>query len=390
MPAAVCSRHGRRGRPVRRRYEADRGPGSRRDDDDDGRLRAGRRGADGGGVRHADIAGHSRPGALDHEGRVVPRWGAPAASRTERAGAAAQAAGVLPPRRRARSPHRRRRHRLRHRLRACTSGRLERTLPLPGRRRAERQRALAARRPGGGRHTRAGPRVRRGLDRHRTHRRRVRRHLHARAAGEPRLRLPGRRSEWRCLAKQIIARHYGRPASKSYFAGCSTGGREAMLVAQRHPTYFDGIVAGAPAMRTNFSGIGGQWVAVSLNQVAPKDASGKAQTRQALERRQQEDRDGRAAERVRRQRRREGRPGVRHDVLQVRSEDARLRREQGGRLSDERAGRGRREGVQRAEGFQGQTGLSAVPMGHRASTPRRGFPACCTAARARWACRSTR
>jgi pimeloyl-ACP methyl ester carboxylesterase len=84
------------------------------------------------------------------------------------------------------------------------------------------------------------------------------------------------------LAKQIIARHYGRPASKSYFAGCSTGGREAMLVAQRHPTYFDGIVAGAPAMRTNFSGIGGQWVAVSLNQVAPKDASGKPQTRQAL------------------------------------------------------------------------------------------------------------
>jgi feruloyl esterase len=84
------------------------------------------------------------------------------------------------------------------------------------------------------------------------------------------------------LAKQIIAQHYGRPAAKSYFVGCSTGGREAMIMSQRHPTYFDGIVAGAPAMRTNFSGIGGQWVAVSLNQVAPKDASGKAQTRQAL------------------------------------------------------------------------------------------------------------
>jgi len=84
------------------------------------------------------------------------------------------------------------------------------------------------------------------------------------------------------LAKQIIARHYSRPALKSYFAGCSTGGREAMLMSQRYPTYFDGIVAGAPAMRTNFSGIGGQWVAVSLNQVAPKDANGKPQTRQAL------------------------------------------------------------------------------------------------------------
>jgi hypothetical protein len=84
------------------------------------------------------------------------------------------------------------------------------------------------------------------------------------------------------VAKQVIAQHYGRPASRSYFAGCSTGGREAMLMAQRYPTYFDGIVAGAPAMRTNFSGIGGQWVAVSLNQVAPKDAAGKPQTRQAL------------------------------------------------------------------------------------------------------------
>jgi feruloyl esterase len=55
-----------------------------------------------------------------------------------------------------------------------------------------------------------------------------------------------------------------------------------MLMVQRYPTYFDGVVVGAPAMRTNFSGIGDQWVAVSLNQVAPKDASGKAATRQAL------------------------------------------------------------------------------------------------------------
>ncbi len=84
------------------------------------------------------------------------------------------------------------------------------------------------------------------------------------------------------LAKQIIAQHYAKPATRSYFAGCSTGGREGMLMAQRYPTYFDGIVVGAPAMRTNFSGIGDQWVAVMLNQVAPKDASGKPMTRQAL------------------------------------------------------------------------------------------------------------
>jgi hypothetical protein len=71
------------------------------------------------------------------------------------------------------------------------------------------------------------------------------------------------------LAKQIVAQYYGRAADHSYFAGCSTGGREAMLMAERHPTFFDGIVAGAPAMRTNFSGIGDEWVAVALNQ-APK------------------------------------------------------------------------------------------------------------------------
>ena len=77
------------------------------------------------------------------------------------------------------------------------------------------------------------------------------------------------------LARQIVAQYYGKSANRSYFAGCSTGGREGMLMAQRYPTYFDGIVVGAPAMRTNFSGIGDEWVATMLNRAAPKDASGK-------------------------------------------------------------------------------------------------------------------
>ena len=84
------------------------------------------------------------------------------------------------------------------------------------------------------------------------------------------------------VAKRIIAQHYGTPAARSYYTGCSTGGREAMLMAQRYPTYFDGVVAGAPAMRTNFSGIGDQWVAVSLNAVAPRNAQGPPVTRDAL------------------------------------------------------------------------------------------------------------
>jgi len=84
------------------------------------------------------------------------------------------------------------------------------------------------------------------------------------------------------VAKQIIAQHYAKAPDRSYFAGCSTGGREAMLMAQRHPTFFDGIISGAPAMRTNFSGIGDEWVATQLNAVAPKNEQGQPLTRQAL------------------------------------------------------------------------------------------------------------
>jgi len=84
------------------------------------------------------------------------------------------------------------------------------------------------------------------------------------------------------LAKQIIAQHYAKSPDRSYFTGCSTGGREAMIMAQRHPTFFDGIISGAPAMRTAYSGIGDEWVATMLNTAATKDASGKADPRTVL------------------------------------------------------------------------------------------------------------
>jgi pimeloyl-ACP methyl ester carboxylesterase len=80
------------------------------------------------------------------------------------------------------------------------------------------------------------------------------------------------------LAKQIIAQYYGEPPRHSYFVGCSTGGREAMLVSQRYPTYFDGVVSGDPAMRTDNSNAEDAWAAVAFNQIAPKDAAGKPDT----------------------------------------------------------------------------------------------------------------
>ncbi|MFJ4620856.1 tannase/feruloyl esterase family alpha/beta hydrolase [Streptomyces sp. NPDC088812] len=49
------------------------------------------------------------------------------------------------------------------------------------------------------------------------------------------------------VAKEIIKRFYGESAGHSYYDGCSQGGHEALTEAQRYPTDFDGIIAGAPA-----------------------------------------------------------------------------------------------------------------------------------------------
>jgi feruloyl esterase len=84
------------------------------------------------------------------------------------------------------------------------------------------------------------------------------------------------------VAKQLVASHYGKPAGHSYFVGCSTGGREAMMMSQRFPGYYDGIVAGSPAMRTNYSNLALRWIATSLNTAAPKDENGKPQTFKSL------------------------------------------------------------------------------------------------------------
>jgi feruloyl esterase len=53
-------------------------------------------------------------------------------------------------------------------------------------------------------------------------------------------------------SKRVIRSYYGNAPVKSYFDGCSTGGRQGLISAQRFPGDFDGIVVGAPVL--NFTG----------------------------------------------------------------------------------------------------------------------------------------
>jgi feruloyl esterase len=49
-------------------------------------------------------------------------------------------------------------------------------------------------------------------------------------------------------SKAIIAAYYGDAPKRSYWNGCSAGGRSALMEAQRYPADFDGIIAGAPGL----------------------------------------------------------------------------------------------------------------------------------------------
>jgi hypothetical protein len=73
-------------------------------------------------------------------------------------------------------------------------------------------------------------------------------------------------------AKALIKTYYGKPPDRSYYVGCSEGGREAMMMSQRFPEYYDGILACSPGFQLPKAAIAEAWDSQAFAEVARESA----------------------------------------------------------------------------------------------------------------------
>ena len=71
--------------------------------------------------------------------------------------------------------------------------------------------------------------------------------------------------EMTVAAKAVIRSFYGNAPQYSYWNGCSTGGRQGLMEAQRYPADYDGIIAGAPVNARVHQMIWELWVAQAVH-----------------------------------------------------------------------------------------------------------------------------
>ncbi|MDX2221363.1 MAG: tannase/feruloyl esterase family alpha/beta hydrolase, partial [Rhodospirillaceae bacterium] len=74
--------------------------------------------------------------------------------------------------------------------------------------------------------------------------------------------------------KAITEHFYAKAPSRAYYMGCSTGGRQGLVEAQRFPYDFDGIVAGAPVIDETGAGLQLMWTVVVNRDKAGKQILG--------------------------------------------------------------------------------------------------------------------
>ena len=79
-------------------------------------------------------------------------------------------------------------------------------------------------------------------------------------------------------AKQLIRAYYGQTESHAYFGGCSKGGSQALISAQRFPKDFDGLIVGDPMIDYVGSNISSVWTIRALNEAPISPAKAKLLT----------------------------------------------------------------------------------------------------------------
>ena len=67
------------------------------------------------------------------------------------------------------------------------------------------------------------------------------------------------------VGKAIVSKYYGRAPKYSFWNGCSAGGRQALMEAQRYPADYDGIVAGSPGLNWTGRAVQSVWIAQAVH-----------------------------------------------------------------------------------------------------------------------------
>ncbi|MFA6443072.1 MAG: tannase/feruloyl esterase family alpha/beta hydrolase, partial [Sterolibacterium sp.] len=83
------------------------------------------------------------------------------------------------------------------------------------------------------------------------------------------------------MAKNLIKAAYGKAPDRSYFGGCSNGGRHAMIAAARYSDQYDGILAGAPGFHLPKAAVAQLYKVQQYASIAPTKVATGADAGQA-------------------------------------------------------------------------------------------------------------